>query len=329
MFLLAALLAPTTGCPSSPDRGAEGSPEDEGDAAEEEGAQGPTGRKLLRLERGLVLWFDAHTPRDGGHPMRVGFFVARGLRGGLFLESLGLGGSKSSIRLVADKGVLWLFPIGEGRVNAASRIYHPVTNPGREIEIKIGRRRVRGRYLSHREGGVEIGLWFAEGEGLWKLQLNLEGKEELRLERSGKARWGSRPAPYPAATPQAAWTSVAKAVGRLDVVGLRQLMTPELWARLLPPGEGLTFPEGAIDGKRRLELIRHVVPQLLEVELEVAGEFEVQAGQAVAPAVLRTRVDGALNEADAHLDLIQALEGTEERWLWSGFRPRGEGTDGG
>lgn len=308
------------GCHSTQSFGGDPAPT-EVDAAEEEGAQGPSGRKLLRLERGLVLWFEAYTPTDGGHPARVGFFVARDARGGLFLESLGLGEPQSSIRLVTNKGALWLFPVGDGRVSAASRIYHPVKTPGREVKIKIGSRRVNGRYLSHSEGGVEIGLWFAEGEGLWRLQLNLDGEEQLRLERTGKARWGSRPAPYPAGDPQAAWKSVAEAVRRLDVVGLRQLMTPELWARLLPPGEGLAFPGAAIDGKRRLELIRLVVPQLLEVELELAGEFEVQAGQAVAPAILRTRIDGGLAEADAHLDLIQVSEETETRWLWSGFRP--------
>lgn len=284
--------------------------------------KGPSGRSILDLERGLVLWFDAHTPADQGHPGRVAFFVARDLRGGLFLESLGFFESGTSLRLVPHEGALWLFPMGEGRVNAASLIYHPIKSPGREVTLTVNRRRVRARLLTHSDQGVELRLWFVEGEGLWRLELRLGGRETLRLERASKSRWGSRPAPYPAGDPVAAWESVEKALLTLDVIGLRQLMTKKLWSRLLPPGEGLTFSEAAVDGKRRLELIRQVVPQLLEVELTRTGGFEVQAGQAQASALLRTRIEGEFNQVPARLDLVSVTKESELRWLWAGFRPR-------
>jgi hypothetical protein len=318
------------GCPSTPSNDGEGLPLNAG-AGEElpRGAQGPSARSVLRLERGLVLWFDAHTPADEGHPGKVAFFVARDLRGGLFLESLGFFQAGTSLRLVPHQGALWLFPTGEGRVSAAAQIYHPVKTVGREVQLEIAGRKRKARLLSHQDRGVTLQMWFVEREGLWKVRLTLNGEEALRLERSGKARWGSRPAPYPAGDPVAAWASVERALLRLDVVGLRQLMTPKLWSRLLPPGEGLTFAEGPVDGRRRLELIRQVVPQLLEVELTRLGEFEVQAGQAQALAVLRTRIEGEFDQAPARLDLVSAKVSGETRWKWAGFRPLpAPGTEG-
>lgn len=292
-------------------------------------AQGPSARSVLRLERGLVLWFDAHTPAAEDQPGKVAFFVARDLRGGLFLESLGFFESGTSLRLVPHQGALWLFPMGEGRVSASAQLYHPVKTPGREVELEIAGRKRKARLLTHQDRGVTLRMWFVEREGLWKLQLEIAGQEALRLERSGKARWGSRPAPYPAGDPVAAWESVERALLRLDVVGLRQLMTPKLWSRLLPAGQGLTFAEGPVDGRRRLELIRQVVPQLLEVELTRLGEFEVQAGQAQAPALLRTRIEGEFNQAPARLDLVSASTKTGPRWKWAGFRPLpAPGTEG-
>lgn len=325
---LCALLSPLAGCETTRTRtevgvageGAEDLPED---------ARGPSARAVLRLERGLVLWFRAHTPNDQGQPGKVAFFVARDLRGGLFLESLGFFEPGTSLRLVPNEGALWLFPMGEGRVNAMAQIYHPVTTLGREVEVEIEGRKRRARLLTHEDQGLALELWFVEREGLWRLRLSSGQRELLRLERIGKARWGSRPAPYPAGDPVAAWESVERALSRLDVVGLRQLMTPKLWSRLLPPGEGLTFAEGPVDGRRRLELIRQVVPQLLEVELARTGAFEVQAGQAQAPAILRTRIEGEFNQAPARLDLVSATTPTGSRWKWAGFRPLpAPGTEG-
>lgn len=325
LFCAAAL----AGCPSTP-AGPNGElPLNGAGEGVPAGAQGPSARSVLRLERGLVLWFDAHTPADQGHPGKVAFFVARDRRGGLFLESLGFFEPGTSLRLVPHQGALWLFPMGDGRVSAAAQIYHPVQTLGREVELEVAGRKRRARLLAHEDQGVELRLWFLEREGLYKLELEIGGREVLRLERSGKARWGSRPAPYPASDPVAAWASVEQALLRLDVIGLRQLMTPKLWSRLLPPGEGLTFADGPVDGRRRLELIRQVVPQLLEVELTRLGEFEIQAGQAQAPALLRTRIEGEFNEAPARLDLVSGKASGEARWTWAGFRPLpAPGTEG-
>lgn len=321
LLLLVCLALGSAGCPGPrPGGDASGRVAPEEFDADVEG--GPQAEALLGLERGLVLWFSASTPGVEASPREAAFFAARDERGALFLESLGLGGQPPlRLRLATSRGGIWVYPVGAGPTNAASEIYHPARAPGRDAPLEGA---PKARRVSHSEGGAELALWLVPGEGLWRLELSLEGALQLRLERIRRTRWGSRPAPYPAETPAEAWESVARALNTLDVVGLRQLMTPKLWARLLPPGEGLALPPQALDQERRLALIRVIVPQLLEARAELTGPFELEGEQARAPAELRVATPTGLEARPARVELSCALTQGAPRWSWADCALKGE-----